>query len=146
MRGFDNMRSGSSIGAETAILQLVHHSECNSTLTLRSDTVSETEGDAELALGILTLDGLISRWAIRRKLLAPRPGNASLEQHCALYAAPTDASHDAEPSVPTVLVVMPVPLCLAPRLPLRRVHSPVFRVGVWQLTACGHSAEWYVAL
>ena len=87
----------------------MHHPEYNSTLILRSDTISETEGDADLAPDIPTLDGLAPRWSIRRKLLARRPGrDASLEQHCTLYAAPDDAGHDAEPSVPTVLVLTPI--------------------------------------
>ncbi|KAI5997267.1 hypothetical protein F5J12DRAFT_957073 [Pisolithus orientalis] len=88
---------------ENAVDQLVHHPEYNSTLILRSETLSDVrfseddgpareQEDAEtMLLKALThcdLEGYRPVRAIRRRLLPRRPGrDASLEQTCVFYTA-----------------------------------------------------------
>ncbi|KAI6104853.1 hypothetical protein EDD17DRAFT_1652412 [Pisolithus thermaeus] len=86
---------------EKAVEQLVHHPEYNSTLILRSETLSDVrifskedglEEDAKILLGTpprCVLEGHRPVRAIRRRLLPRRPGrDGSLEQTCVFY---TDA-------------------------------------------------------
>ncbi|TRM56456.1 hypothetical protein BD626DRAFT_575689 [Schizophyllum amplum] len=85
---------------ETALEQLVHHPEYNSTLILRSDCLSETTED--FPDSIPALDGFTPSRCIHRKLLPRRPGrDAALEQYCTFYCAPSD-------HIPSVLVLTPI--------------------------------------
>ncbi|KAJ6460744.1 DUF1613 domain-containing protein [Mycena vitilis] len=69
---------------ETAVSQLIHHPEYNSTLILRADIVADTTSDF-LPL-IPKLDGLVPLRNVHRRLLPRRPGrDEALEQHCTLY-------------------------------------------------------------
>ncbi|TCD61747.1 tRNA(Ser) Um(44) 2'-O-methyltransferase [Steccherinum ochraceum] len=71
---------------EMAISQLIHHPEYNSTLILRSETVSETDEAGGLPDGAPQLVGFRMSRNVHRKLLPRRPGrDAGLEQHCTLY-------------------------------------------------------------
>ncbi|KAH7919189.1 hypothetical protein BV22DRAFT_1134026 [Leucogyrophana mollusca] len=68
---------------ETAISQLIHHPEYNSTLILRSETISTALPPVQSQ----HLPGLNPHSNVRRKLLPRRPRrDAALEQHCTLYA------------------------------------------------------------
>ncbi|KAJ7118568.1 hypothetical protein C8R43DRAFT_95615 [Mycena crocata] len=69
---------------ETAVSQLIHHPEYNSTLILRADVLAEST--SEFPPPIPALDGLIPLRNVHRRLLPRRPGrDAPLEQHCTLY-------------------------------------------------------------
>ncbi|KAJ7228147.1 hypothetical protein GGX14DRAFT_530093 [Mycena pura] len=69
---------------ETAVSQLIHHPEYNSTLILRSDVVADATSDFPAMLPVL--DGVVPLRNIHRRLLPRRPGrDAALEQHCTLY-------------------------------------------------------------
>jgi len=90
---------------ETAVSQLIHHPEYNSTLILRSETVSETTSDFSPAIPVLR--GLRILRNTHRRLLPRRPGrDAGLEQHCTLHAS--DGEGDAAGSIPTTLVLTPI--------------------------------------
>ncbi|KAI0652223.1 DUF1613-domain-containing protein [Trametes meyenii] len=87
---------------EIAVSQLIHHPEYNSTLILRSETVSDSTADFPLA--IPSLHGFQPVRNIHRRLLPRRPGrDAGLEQHCTLYVS--DAGDDDRP---VVLVLTPI--------------------------------------
>ncbi|KAG8216643.1 hypothetical protein J3R82DRAFT_6839 [Butyriboletus roseoflavus] len=93
---------------ECAVEQLVHHPEYNSTLILRSETISETSYSHHTDD---TPSGNLKSYrpihTIHRKLLPRRPGrDATLEQHCTLYASTTSAYKG-----------MPCTLVLSPLLP-----------------------------
>ncbi|KAJ7141139.1 hypothetical protein C8R44DRAFT_604377 [Mycena epipterygia] len=80
---------------ETAISQLIHHPEYNSTLILRSDVLAESTSEFPVLV-----DGLLPLRNVHRLLLPRRPGrDGALEQHCTLYG--TD-------SVADTLVLTPV--------------------------------------
>ncbi|KZT72731.1 DUF1613-domain-containing protein [Daedalea quercina L-15889] len=90
---------------ETAVSQLIHHPEYNSTLILRSETVSETTSDFNSAVPVIKNLRIVRD--IHRRLLPRRPGrDAGLEQHCTLYAL--EGKGDATGSTPTVLVLTPL--------------------------------------
>ncbi|KAI0320928.1 hypothetical protein OF83DRAFT_1081312 [Amylostereum chailletii] len=85
---------------QVAISQLIHHPEYNSTLILRSETGADVIDNFPSA--VPRLDDLVPVQNIHRKLLARRPTrDASLEQHCTLYATPLDPN-------PIVLVLTPI--------------------------------------
>ena len=87
---------------EVAMSQLIHHPEYNSTLILRSETVSESTSDFPSAAP--QLEGFQQIRSIHRKLLPRRPGrDAGLEQHCTLYS-----SSAADDDFPLVLVLTPI--------------------------------------
>ncbi|KAI0702522.1 DUF1613-domain-containing protein [Cytidiella melzeri] len=87
---------------ELAISALIHHPEYNSTLILRSETVSESSTDIPSA--VPRLEDHIPIQTIHRKVLPRRPGrDAGLEQYCTMYA-----SDKEDQSVPTVLVLTPI--------------------------------------
>ncbi|KAJ3555548.1 hypothetical protein NM688_g2512 [Phlebia brevispora] len=92
---------------ETAISQLVHHPEYNSTLILRSEMVSESIDESQISPIVPTIQGFTARWSIRRRLLPRRPGrDAALEQHCTLYGhTNTESSEEMSPSI---LVLTPI--------------------------------------
>ncbi|KAG1733136.1 hypothetical protein EDB19DRAFT_1731825 [Suillus lakei] len=70
---------------ETAVSQLIHHPEYNSTLILRSETISDS--DTTIPSSVPRLEGYCPVRNVHRKLLPRRPGRDSgLEQHCTLYA------------------------------------------------------------
>ncbi|CAA7268623.1 unnamed protein product [Cyclocybe aegerita] len=69
---------------ETAISQLIHHPEYNSTLILRSDVISESNSDFPDAIPVF--EELHRIRYIHRKLLPRRPGrDPPLDQYCTLY-------------------------------------------------------------
>ncbi|KAJ7265456.1 hypothetical protein B0H12DRAFT_1201063 [Mycena haematopus] len=83
---------------ETAVSQLIHHPEYNSTLILRSDILADTTVD--FPASIPTLEGVIPLRNVQRRLLPRRPGrDAALDQHCTLYGCD---------SVADTLVLTPV--------------------------------------
>ncbi|KAI0094632.1 DUF1613-domain-containing protein [Irpex rosettiformis] len=89
---------------ELAIRELVHHPEYNSTLILRSETISESGEDIPLA--VPRLKGYKPLWTVHRKLLPRRPGrDAGLEQYCTMYASD---SEEGGQDMPTVLVLTPI--------------------------------------
>ncbi|KAJ7462019.1 hypothetical protein FB451DRAFT_1496394 [Mycena latifolia] len=75
---------------ETAVSQLIHHPEYNSTLILRSDIVADSTSDFPPITPVL--DGVVPLRNIHRLLLPRRPGrDAPLEQHCTLYGSDSAA-------------------------------------------------------
>ena len=87
---------------DIAASQLIHHPEYNSTLILRSETVSDTSTNFPAATP--RFDGLRPVRNIHRKLLPRRPGrDAGLEQHCTLYAP-----EGGEDGTPMVLILTPI--------------------------------------
>ncbi|KAJ6536702.1 hypothetical protein DFH09DRAFT_1249794 [Mycena vulgaris] len=71
---------------ETAVSQLIHHPEYNSTLILRSDTLADST--SEFPPLVPVLDGVVPLRNVHRLLLPRRPGrDAALEQHCTLYGS-----------------------------------------------------------
>ncbi|KAI1793903.1 hypothetical protein LXA43DRAFT_998856 [Ganoderma leucocontextum] len=87
---------------DTAVSQLIHHPEYNSTLILRSATLSDTSADFPTT--IPRFDGLRPVRNIHRKLLPRRPGrDAGLEQDCTLYASDT-----GDDDTPIILVLTPI--------------------------------------
>ncbi|KAJ3757719.1 hypothetical protein EV360DRAFT_95076 [Lentinula raphanica] len=87
---------------DTAVSQLIHHPEYNSTLILRSEAISDSTELPEPSTLIPTLDNHHPSRFIRRKLLPRRPGrDTSLEQYCTLYRRDSSSSH-------TVLVLTPI--------------------------------------
>ncbi|KAF9220848.1 DUF1613-domain-containing protein [Gyrodon lividus] len=102
---------------ENAVDQLIHHPEYNSTLILRSETVSETAYAEDNPSGIL--QDLRPVHNIHRKLLPRRPGrDATLEQNCTLYASTTGEFA----GIPSTLVLTPL---LAPGESLPYYHPKV---------------------
>ncbi|KIJ63861.1 hypothetical protein HYDPIDRAFT_175865 [Hydnomerulius pinastri MD-312] len=102
---------------ESAVDQLIHHPEYNSTLILRSETVSDTPCTGNDSSGFLK--GLCSVHNIRRRLLPRRPGrDASLEQNCTLYASTSGEFA----GIPSTLVLTPI---LAPGDSLPYYHPAV---------------------
>ncbi|OSD03617.1 DUF1613-domain-containing protein [Trametes coccinea BRFM310] len=85
-----------------AISQLIHHPEYNSTLILRSETVSEST--TEIPAEAPAVKGFRPVQNTHRRLLPRRPGrDAGLDQHCTLYATePGDADR------PVLLVLTPI--------------------------------------
>lgn len=82
--------------------QLIHHPEYNSTLILRSDTLSESTSDFPDIVPQLTELHRVK--LVHRKLLPRRPGrDASIEQFCTLYSSDTYGN-----SAPSVLLLTPV--------------------------------------
>ncbi|OJA21322.1 hypothetical protein AZE42_03877 [Rhizopogon vesiculosus] len=70
---------------ETAVSQLIHHPEYNSTLILRSETISDSE--TIMPISVPRPEGYSPVRNVHRKLLPRRPGrDTALEQHCTLYA------------------------------------------------------------
>jgi tRNASer (uridine44-2'-O)-methyltransferase len=70
---------------DTAVSQLIHHPEYNSTLILRSETISDSE--TVIPTSVPRLEGYYPVRNVHRKLLPRRPGrDTALEQHCTLYA------------------------------------------------------------
>ncbi|KAJ6560257.1 hypothetical protein B0H19DRAFT_1146964 [Mycena capillaripes] len=68
----------------TAVSQLIHHPEYNSTLILRSDILADTTSDFPSLLP--ALNGVVPLRSIHRRLLPRRPGrDEALEQYCTLY-------------------------------------------------------------
>ncbi|KAI0673488.1 DUF1613-domain-containing protein [Trametes maxima] len=107
---------------EIAVSQLIHHPEYNSTLILRSETVSDSTGDFPAA--IPPLHGFRPARSIHRRLLPRRPGrDAGLEQHCTLYA-----SDSRDDDLPVVLVLTPI---VEPGASL-----PYYHPGVHHLAFC----------
>jgi tRNASer (uridine44-2'-O)-methyltransferase len=94
---------------------MVEHPEYNSTLILRSETVSDTN-DAEKILALRPhLKDLHPIRNVHRRLLPRRPGRDELvEQHCTLYAKGQDK--------PSVLVLSPI---IAPGAELPYYHPAV---------------------
>lgn len=87
---------------DVAVSQLVHHPEYNSTLILRSETVSDSTIDFPLIAP--SFDEFRPVRNIHRKLLPRRPGRDSgLEQHCTLYAPNT-----GDDDTPIVLILTPI--------------------------------------
>ncbi|KAI0361234.1 DUF1613-domain-containing protein [Trametes cingulata] len=87
---------------QTAVSQLIHHPEYNSTLILRSEIISDSTSDFPTESP--QLQGFRPVRSLHRRLLPRRPGrDDGLEQHCTLYAA--DNHGDAEP---VVLVLTPI--------------------------------------
>ncbi|KAA1476077.1 DUF1613-domain-containing protein [Dentipellis sp. KUC8613] len=114
---------------ETATSQLIHHPEYNSTLILRSEVVSDTTEDFPPSIPIF--EGLVPVRNIHRKLLARRPTrDASLEQHCTLYAPSPSADHT--PTHPTMLVLTPI---LAPDGSLPYYHPTVSHLAFRYISA-----------
>ncbi|KAH9937118.1 uncharacterized protein B0H18DRAFT_969199 [Fomitopsis serialis] len=104
---------------ETAVSQLIHHPEYNSTLILRSETVSETTSDFSPAIPVLRGFRILRN--THRRLLPRRPGrDAGLEQHCTLHAS--DCGGDAASSIATTLVLTPIVASGEP------CHPPVLRI------------------
>ncbi|KIK66814.1 hypothetical protein GYMLUDRAFT_37924 [Collybiopsis luxurians FD-317 M1] len=88
---------------DTAVSQLIHHPEYNSTLILRSDTVSDLTNPSQFPSLPPELDNFTKTRCIHRKLLPRRPGrDASLEQYCTLYKVVEDSSYN------TVLILSPI--------------------------------------
>ncbi|KAF4581735.1 tRNA(Ser) Um(44) 2'-O-methyltransferase [Pleurotus pulmonarius] len=88
---------------QNSISQMVHHPEYNSTLILRSETVSEVTTDFHARIPVL--DGYVAVHSTRRRLLPRRPTrDGELEQHCTLYTEfPLDDTHP-----PSVVVLTPI--------------------------------------
>ncbi|KAJ7054969.1 hypothetical protein C8F01DRAFT_1160520 [Mycena amicta] len=83
---------------ESAVSQLIHHPEYNSTLILRSDVISETSSDFPSAIPVI--DGLVPMRTIHRRLLPRRPHrDSALEQYCTLYGLD---------DIPNTLVLTPI--------------------------------------
>ncbi|KAG1718522.1 hypothetical protein EDB19DRAFT_1920468 [Suillus lakei] len=88
---------------ETAVSQLIHHPEYNSTLILRSETISDS--DTTIPSSVPRLEGYCPVRNVHRKLLPRRPGRDSgLEQHCTLYALETGDFA----GLPSMLVLTPL--------------------------------------
>ncbi|KAG2112408.1 hypothetical protein DEU56DRAFT_202623 [Suillus clintonianus] len=88
---------------ETAVSQLIHHPEYNSTLILRSETISDS--DTTIPSAAPRLEGYCPVRNVHRKLLPRRPGRDSgLEQHCTLYALETGEFA----GLPSMLVLTPL--------------------------------------
>lgn len=88
---------------EAAVSQLIHHPEYNSTLILRSETISDS--DTTIPTSVPCLEGYCPVRNVHRKLLPRRPGRDSgLEQHCTLYAFETGEFA----GVPSILVLTPL--------------------------------------
>lgn len=88
---------------ELAISELIHHPEYNSTLILRSETISDSEADIPSV--VPQLKGFVPLRTIRRKLLPRRPGrDAGLEQYCTTYAS----VENTEQGPAEVLVLTPI--------------------------------------
>ncbi|KAG0698900.1 hypothetical protein DFH29DRAFT_939266 [Suillus ampliporus] len=88
---------------ETAVSQLIHHPEYNSTLILRSETISDS--DTTIPSSVPRLEGYCPVRNVHRKLLPRRPGRDSgLEQHCTLYAFETGEFA----GLPSMLVLTPL--------------------------------------
>ncbi|KAJ7937020.1 hypothetical protein B0H13DRAFT_2424192, partial [Mycena leptocephala] len=69
---------------ETAVSQLIHHPEYNSTLILRTEILADTTSDFPAL--IPAWDGVVPLRNVHRRLLPRRPErDAALEQHCTLY-------------------------------------------------------------
>lgn len=89
---------------ETAVSQLIHHPEYNSTLILRSETISDSETD--IPTSVPCLEDYYPTRNIHRRLLPRRPGrDAALEQHCTLYAFTSGEFS----GLPSTLVLTPIP-------------------------------------
>ncbi|KAI0778534.1 hypothetical protein BD413DRAFT_509938 [Trametes elegans] len=87
---------------EMAVSQLIHHPEYNSTLILRSETVSDST--THFPSSIPRLGKFRPVRTIHRRLLPRRPGrDTGLEQHCTLYASDT-----GDDERPLVLVLTPI--------------------------------------
>ncbi|KAH7921093.1 DUF1613-domain-containing protein [Leucogyrophana mollusca] len=110
---------------ETAISQLIHHPEYNSTLILRSETISTALPPAQSQ----HLPGLHPHSNVHRKLLPRRPGrDAALEQHCTLYAY--DEGEFA--GLPCTLVLTP----LTEKEPLPYYHPAVSHLAFRYIPSC----------
>lgn len=113
---------------ELAVSQLIHHPEYNSTLILRSETVSESTADFPSCLP--SLRGFRCFRNIQRKLLPRRPGrDTALEQHCTLYS--TSSEHDPD-SPPSVLVLTPI---LGDGVQLPYYHPTVYHLALRYIIA-----------
>ncbi|KAL0581276.1 tRNA(Ser) Um(44) 2'-O-methyltransferase [Marasmius crinis-equi] len=107
---------------EIATSQLIHHPEYNSTLILRSETVSTITDTENFPETVPQLQGLQKIRCIHRKLLPRRPGrDAALEQYCTLYGNIVEHATDAE-ILPTTLVLTPI---VTPDSPLPYYHPTV---------------------
>ncbi|PFH49379.1 hypothetical protein AMATHDRAFT_63347 [Amanita thiersii Skay4041] len=100
---------------ETALFQLIHHPEYNSTLILRSEEVSDTDShDVAFPDSVPRLGGYHLVRCIRRKLLPRRPGrDAPVEQWCSFYTRGEEGEQkedDDTPPVPVVEVVILTPI------------------------------------
>lgn len=103
---------------ETAVLQLVHHPEYNSTLILRSDILAE-DGEC-IPPSAPDLHGSQKIKYIHRRLLPRRPGrDDGLEQYCTFYA-----SVDS-PALLNTLVLTPI---ISPGTKLPYYHPAVFHL------------------
>ncbi|KAJ2971296.1 hypothetical protein NUW54_g12535 [Trametes sanguinea] len=101
---------------EIAISQLIHHPEYNSTLILRSETVSDST--TEIPTEAPVVEGFRPVRNIHRRLLPRRPGrDAGLEQHCTLYAV-----EPGDDDRPVLLVLTPI---VAPDSALPYYHPAV---------------------
>ncbi|KAG2124635.1 hypothetical protein DEU56DRAFT_963486 [Suillus clintonianus] len=88
---------------EAAVSQLIHHPEHNSTLILRSETISDS--DNTIPSSAPCLEGYSPVRNVHRKLLPRRPGQYSgLEQHRMLYAFGTGEFA----CLPSMLVLTPL--------------------------------------
>ncbi|KAH6908841.1 DUF1613 domain-containing protein [Coprinopsis sp. MPI-PUGE-AT-0042] len=93
---------------ETAITQLVHHPEYNSTLILRSEVVKEfTQSLPDM---VPKIEGKELVRCIHRKLLPRRPGrDAGLEQYCSFFRPSASAEHDeTHAALVDMLVLTPI--------------------------------------
>ncbi|KAJ7368995.1 hypothetical protein DFH08DRAFT_928974 [Mycena albidolilacea] len=107
---------------ETAVSQLIHHPEYNSTLILRADILADTTSD--FPTSIPTFEGAVPLHNVQRRLLPRRPGrDAPLEQHCTLYGS--DATADT-------LVLTPV---IAPGGSLPYYHPAVAHLAFRHISA-----------
>ncbi|KAJ6515316.1 hypothetical protein C8R45DRAFT_956091 [Mycena sanguinolenta] len=78
---------------ETAVSQLIHHPEYNSTLILRADILADTTVD--FPASILSFDNVIPLRNVQRRLLPRRPvRDAALDQHCTFYGSGSDFAAD----------------------------------------------------
>jgi len=107
---------------------MIDHPEYNSTLILRSETLEIHDGQGDAPHQAPTFPHHTFVRAIRRKLLARRPGrDASLEQLCAFYSP---SLHEESPVDIVVLTPLPQPGTSLPyyhpavkHLAIRYIHS-----------------------
>ncbi|KAF5354813.1 hypothetical protein D9756_005632 [Leucocoprinus leucothites] len=109
---------------ETAVAQLVHHPEYNSTLILRSDIV--TDSTENIPIETPELYNCTKLRYIHRRLLPRRPGrDEGLEQYCTFYSS---RSSETEPCPADILVLTPI-VSQGSKLPYYHpsVHHIAFR-------------------
>jgi tRNASer (uridine44-2'-O)-methyltransferase len=86
-------------------MQMVDHPEYNSTLILRSETVSDVKDQDVSPEDASTLKDHRAIRNVHRRLLPRRPGrDEPVEQHCTLYVTTSGEQQD----VPSVLILKPI--------------------------------------